>query len=76
MSSSTMRTPRRYRLHCQQCGRTWDAAYEVVSYHDLDGDHELHYRHGAPALPPWSGIGCPFCGRRHVRVLPTIPGRP
>lgn len=45
--------------------------HEVVTYHDLDGDHELHYLHGVPAMPPWSGILCTRCGGQRVKVLPS-----
>ena len=55
---------------CRRCQREWTAAYEVIGYHDLDGDRELYKLHGAPAVPPWSGVSCRFCGGQRVRVLP------
>ena len=61
----------RYRLTCQRCRRTWDRVYEVLTYHDLDGDRQAYFLHGAPAMPPWSGIACPHCGGLRVKVLPA-----
>jgi hypothetical protein len=55
---------------CRRCERAWTATYEVIAYHDLDGDRELYKLHGAPAAPPWSGVSCPYCGGQRVKVLP------
>jgi ribosomal protein L37E len=71
MSTTSERVRRDYLLTCRRCGRTWTATYEVVTYHDLDGDHELHYLHGLPAMPPWSNIVCAACGGQRVKVLPS-----
>jgi hypothetical protein len=68
---TTERIPREYLLTCRRCGREWTAAYEVLAYHDLDGDHELHYLHGVPAMPPWANIVCSNCGGQRVKVLPS-----
>jgi hypothetical protein len=68
---SKRRMSRHYRLTCRRCRRTWDAAYEVVAYHDLDGDRELFFLHGVPAAPPWSGIACPHCGGLRVSIVPA-----
>jgi ribosomal protein L37E len=68
------RMTRRYLLTCRRCGRTWEATYEVVAYHDLDGDRELWFRHGVPAVPPWSQITCAACGGQRVRILPRPGG--
>jgi ribosomal protein L37E len=64
------RTTTRYLLTCRRCGRTWEATYEVVVYHDLDGDREMFFRNGAPAVPPWSEITCAACGGLRVSILP------
>ena len=64
-----------YRMTCQRCRREWTATYEVVAYHDLDGDHELYRLNGAPAVPPWAGVACPFCAGQRVRVLPARRSR-
>jgi hypothetical protein len=71
MAISGERLRRDYRLACRRCGRTWTATYEVVAYHDLDGDHELHYLNGLPAMPPWSKAACDACGGQRVKVLPS-----
>ncbi len=60
-------------MTCRRCRREWTATYEVVAYHDLDGDRELYKLHGVPAVPPWSGVNCPFCGGQRVQVLPRRP---
>jgi hypothetical protein len=65
------RVTRRYLLSCRRCGRSWEATYEVVSYHELDGDWELYFLNGVPALPPWSQITCAGCGGQRVAVLPS-----
>jgi len=63
-------TTRRYQSLCQRCEATWTATYDVVTFHDDAGDHELFYLHGVPALAPWSGIRCPGCGDPRMKVLP------
>jgi hypothetical protein len=57
-------------MFCRRCGGTWDAAYDVVTFHDVEGDQDLFYRHGLPAMAPWSGVSCPTCGDQRVAVLP------
>jgi hypothetical protein len=57
-------------MFCRRCGAGWDAAYDVVSFHDVEGDQELFYLHGLPAMAPWSGLSCPSCGDQRVAVLP------
>jgi hypothetical protein len=73
VSTTSERVARDYRLTCRRCGREWTAAYQVIAYHDLDGDHEAFFLHGASAAPPWSGISCPLCGGLRVRILPQRP---
>lgn len=68
--ATSERTPRHYRMLCRRCGGTWDAAYNVMTVHDVEGDHELFYLHGRPAMAPWSGVSCPTCGGQRVAVLP------
>ena len=70
MSTTTERIARDYRLTRRRCQQQWTATYEVIAYHDLDGDQERYWLHGAPAPPPWSGISCPFCGGQRVKLLP------
>jgi hypothetical protein len=77
VGATSERMSRRYRLACRRCGREWTTAYQVVAYHDLDGDHEAFFLHDASATPPWSGVSCPFCGGLRVEVVPQHPaGRP
>lgn len=61
---------REYRMTCRRCEQEWTATYEVITYHDIDGDRELYKLHGVPAAPPWSGVSCRFCGGQRVKVLP------
>jgi hypothetical protein len=68
--AASERTLRRYRMFCRRCGGTWDAAYDVVSFHDVEGDQELFYLHGLPAMAPWSGVSCPTCGDQRATILP------
>src|SRR6266545_955345 len=56
--AASERTLRHYRMFCRRCGGTWDAAYDVVTFHDVEGDQDLFYRHGLPAMAPWSGVSC------------------
>ncbi len=63
---------RDYWLGCRRCGRTWRATYQVRTFHDDAGDHQLFYRDGAPVAAPWSA-SCPYCGGLRVAVLPGPP---
>jgi hypothetical protein len=67
--AATQRIERHYQMHCRRCGATWDAAYELVTFHDGDGDHELFFRHSLPAMAPWSS-SCPTCAGQRLTVLP------
>lgn len=61
---------------CRRCGHTWQTTYEVVDYHDADGDHELFYRSGVAVSPPWARPTCPSCGGLRVALLPAVtPGQ-
>lgn len=64
------RAVRSYTLTCGRCARVWDADYDVLAYHDAGGDHELFFRRGVPAMPPWNHPLCPSCGGQRVSVLP------
>jgi hypothetical protein len=68
--TSTDPTTRPYLLGCRNCGRSWQASYQVRTFTDDAGDHQLFYRDGAPAAAPWSST-CPFCGGLRVTVLPA-----
>lgn len=67
--AASERTLRHYRMFCRRCDGTWDAAYDVVTFHDVEGDQDLFYRHGLQAMAPWSGVSCPTCGDQRVAVL-------
>jgi hypothetical protein len=71
MTIDSVRT-RQYRLTCRRCHRTWTAAYQVGTFTDDAGDHELYFRGGAPATAPGSS-SCPHCGGLRVVVLPSRP---
>jgi hypothetical protein len=60
---------RQYRMLCLGCDRTWETTYEIRTLHDDAGDHELFYRHGAPAIGP-AMTRCPDCGSLRVRIIP------
>jgi hypothetical protein len=60
---------RTYRFTCRRCHRSWEATYQVGTFHDDAGDHEVYYRGGAPATAPGSAR-CPFCGGLRVAILP------
>lgn len=72
MSQTPERTIRNHRFLCRRCRRTWATTYELVAYHDADGDHELFYHHGVPVSPPWARPACPYCGGLRVVLLPTV----
>jgi hypothetical protein len=57
--AASERTLRHYRMLCRRCGGTWDTAYDVVTFHVAEGDHEFFYLRGLPAMAPWSGVSCP-----------------
>jgi hypothetical protein len=59
-------------LYCRRCDRTWQATYQVRTFHDDAGDHQLFYRNGAPAAAPWTAP-CPFCGGLRVTIVPGPP---
>jgi hypothetical protein len=40
---------RHYRLACRRCHRTWTAAYQVGTFTDDAGDHEVYFRDGVSA---------------------------
>jgi hypothetical protein len=61
---------RQYRLNCRRCHRTWEATYQVGTFTDDAGDHEVYYRNGAPATAPRSSR-CPHCGGLRVIILPS-----
>ena len=74
MTTDTVRT-RRYRLTCRRCRRTWTAVYQVGTFHDDAGDHEIYFRGGMPATAPGSAR-CPHCDGLRVVVLPSrVEGR-
>ncbi len=52
--TSTGPVTRRYLLGCRNCGRSWQASYEIRSFTDDAGDHQLLDRDGAPAAAPRS----------------------
>lgn len=66
--AGTQRIERYYRMYCRRCGATWDAAYELVTFHD--GDGEPFFRHGLPAMAPWS-TSCPTSAGQRLTVLPS-----
>jgi hypothetical protein len=74
--AASERTLRHYRMFCRRCDGTWDAAYDVVTFHDVEGDQDLFYRHGLQAMAPWSGVSCPTCGDQRVAVLSFRPQAP
>ena len=71
MRLTSQRIIRNCNLMCRRCQRSWRATYEVVVYHDADGDHELFYRNGAAVSPPWARPACPYCGGLRVALLPA-----
>jgi hypothetical protein len=71
MTTDRVRT-RQYRLSCRRCHRSWKAAYQVGTFHDDAGDHEVYFRQGAPATAPGSAR-CPHCGGLRVALLPNRP---
>ena len=70
MTIDNVRT-RHYRLTCRRCHRTWTATYQVGTFTDDAGDHEVYFRDGSPATRPDSG-SCPYCGGLRVTVLPNL----
>jgi hypothetical protein len=60
---------RQYWMRCQRCDHTWETTYEIRTFHDDAGDHELFYRGGAPVIGP-AVARCPHCGGLRVRILP------
>jgi hypothetical protein len=60
---------RHYQMLCQRCERAWETDYEIRTFHDDAGDHQLFYRDGAPVADPVA-TRCPYCGGLRVRVLP------
>ena len=58
------------RLTCRRCHRTWTATYQVGTFTDDAGDHEVYFRNGASATAPGS-TRCPHCGGLRVVVLPS-----
>jgi hypothetical protein len=68
--AASERTLRHYRMLCRRCGGTWDTAYDVVTFHVVEGDHEFFYLRGLPAMAPWSGVSCPTSAGQPVTVLP------
>jgi hypothetical protein len=70
VSLTVERKVRHYDLLCKRCQRVWHTTYELVAYHDADGDHECFYRYGAPVSPPWARPACPSCGGLRVALLP------
>ncbi|HEY4790768.1 MAG TPA: hypothetical protein VIJ05_05470 [Actinomycetes bacterium] len=71
MTIDSVRT-RHYRLTCRRCHRTWTATYQVGTFTDDAGDHEVYFRNGASATAPGSAP-CPHCGGLRVVVLPSRP---
>ena len=69
MTIDSVRT-RHYRLTCRRCQRTWTATYQVGTFTDDAGDHEVYFRDGASATAPGS-TRCPHCGGLRVVVLPS-----
>ena len=63
---------RRYELGCRNCARSWQATYQVHTFTDDAGDHQLFYRDGVLTAAPWT-TRCPFCGGLRVTVLPDSP---
>jgi hypothetical protein len=55
---------------CRRCQRTWTATYQVGTFTDDAGDHEVYFREGASATAPGS-TRCPHCGGLRVVVLPS-----
>src|SRR6266545_2948243 len=56
------RARRPYTITCRRCERSWEVTYEVITLHGLDGDLELLFLKGAPAVPPWPQVTCSACG--------------
>ena len=72
MTIDNVRT-RHYRLTCRRCHRTWTATYQVGTFTDDAGDHEVYFRGGAPATAP--GVLELPALRRPARGRPAQPPR-
>jgi hypothetical protein len=73
---TSQQTPRRYHVACRRCQRSWDALYEVVTYHDLNGVRERLFLQPVAATPPSAGLGCPRCGGVRLTIVPARAIRP